>query len=75
MEYREKRDELQGIVEIQKYFRGHQARCYYHDLKTGILALQSCNSFLFHFLFFMIIFPTIPFTVDHVGFQYYISSK
>ncbi|KAA8515341.1 hypothetical protein F0562_018429 [Nyssa sinensis] len=33
--------ELQGILGIQKYFRGHQARCYYRELKRGICTLQS----------------------------------
>ncbi|GFZ03126.1 P-loop containing nucleoside triphosphate hydrolases superfamily protein [Actinidia rufa] len=32
---------LEGILEIQKYFRGHQARCYYIELKRGTVALQS----------------------------------
>ncbi|KAA8519867.1 hypothetical protein F0562_014043 [Nyssa sinensis] len=33
--------ELQGTLEIQKYFRGHQARCYYRKFKRGICTLQS----------------------------------
>ena len=37
---------LKGILEIQKYFRGHQARCYYTELKRGTVALQSCNAYI-----------------------------
>lgn len=29
------------VLEIQKYFRGHQARCYYLKLKEGAIILQS----------------------------------
>ncbi|KAG1347184.1 myosin-1-like [Cocos nucifera] len=32
---------LQGILWIQKNFRGHQARCYYQALKKGVTTLQS----------------------------------
>ncbi|XP_059659667.1 myosin-1-like [Cornus florida] len=32
---------LQGILGIQKCFRGHQARCYYRELRRGIYTLQS----------------------------------
>ncbi|GMP74858.1 hypothetical protein CsSME_00032133 [Camellia sinensis var. sinensis] len=32
---------LERILEIQKYFRGHQARCYYLELKRGTITLQS----------------------------------
>ncbi|XP_055805041.1 myosin-3-like isoform X2 [Solanum dulcamara] len=33
--------ELSGVLQIQKCFRGYQARRYYHELKTGAVALQS----------------------------------
>nr|XP_029116747.1 myosin-1 isoform X3 [Elaeis guineensis] len=32
---------LQGILWVQKNFRGHQARCYYQALKKGVTTLQS----------------------------------
>ncbi|KAK2996969.1 hypothetical protein RJ639_025146 [Escallonia herrerae] len=32
---------IQGAIGIQKCIRGHQARCRYHEIKTGIIALQS----------------------------------
>ncbi|KAK7401855.1 hypothetical protein VNO78_13680 [Psophocarpus tetragonolobus] len=32
---------LQGIVGIQKSFRGYQARCHYHELKIAVTTLQS----------------------------------
>ncbi|XP_027343633.1 myosin-2 isoform X2 [Abrus precatorius] len=32
---------LQGILGVQKSFRGYQARRYYHELKNGVTALQS----------------------------------
>ncbi|XP_015065196.1 myosin-1-like isoform X1 [Solanum pennellii] len=33
--------ELSGVLQIQRCFRGYQARQYYHELKTGAVALQS----------------------------------
>ncbi|KAL6990973.1 hypothetical protein U1Q18_009093 [Sarracenia purpurea var. burkii] len=35
---------LEGKLVIQKYFRGHQARRYYLELKGGAITLQSCNA-------------------------------
>lgn len=35
---------LQGILGIQKSFRGYQARRHYHELKNGVTILQSCNA-------------------------------
>lgn len=32
---------LQGILGVQKCFRGHQARCYFQNLKKGMIILQS----------------------------------
>ncbi|XP_054811203.1 myosin-2-like isoform X2 [Prosopis cineraria] len=32
---------MQGILQIQKWFRGHQARRHVHELKNGVTALQS----------------------------------
>ncbi|XP_058089542.1 myosin-1 isoform X2 [Magnolia sinica] len=32
---------LQGILGVQKFFRGRQARCYFQELKKGITTLQS----------------------------------
>ncbi|CAJ1957021.1 unnamed protein product [Sphenostylis stenocarpa] len=32
---------LQGVIEIQRSFRGYQARCHYHELKKGVTTLQS----------------------------------
>ncbi|KAJ1381655.1 P-loop containing nucleoside triphosphate hydrolase [Sesbania bispinosa] len=32
---------LQGIVGVQKCFRGHRARNYYHELQNGVTTLQS----------------------------------
>ncbi|KAL3503279.1 hypothetical protein ACH5RR_037728 [Cinchona calisaya] len=32
---------LQGTLEVQKCFRGHQARRHFHELKEGVTALQS----------------------------------
>ncbi|KAG8386266.1 hypothetical protein BUALT_Bualt03G0131200 [Buddleja alternifolia] len=32
---------LQGTLEVQKCFRGHRARRYFHELKGGIVTLQS----------------------------------
>lgn len=32
---------LQGTLEVQKCFRGHQARRYFHELKEGVMTLQS----------------------------------
>ncbi|KAE9461803.1 hypothetical protein C3L33_06294, partial [Rhododendron williamsianum] len=34
-------DMRERVLEIQKYFRGHQARCYYLKLKGGAIILQS----------------------------------
>ncbi|KAF8413971.1 hypothetical protein HHK36_001968 [Tetracentron sinense] len=36
---------LEGILGVQKCFRGHQARCYFRELKRGIITLQSCNAY------------------------------
>lgn len=33
---------LHGILRLQSYFRGHQARCRLKELKSGIAVLQSC---------------------------------
>ncbi|KAL2523933.1 Myosin-2 [Abeliophyllum distichum] len=30
-----------GILKIQKWYRGHQIRCYYSKLRRGVIALQS----------------------------------
>lgn len=38
---------LQGIVGVQKYFRGHQARRHFNELKKGVTTLQSCNILIF----------------------------
>ncbi|XP_009603975.1 myosin-2-like isoform X2 [Nicotiana tomentosiformis] len=32
---------LQGTLEVQKCFRGHRARRYFHELKGGVITLQS----------------------------------
>ncbi|XP_073127821.1 myosin-2 [Henckelia pumila] len=32
---------LQGTVEVQKCFRGHRARRYFHELKSAVVSLQS----------------------------------
>ncbi|KAJ0101205.1 hypothetical protein Patl1_04540 [Pistacia atlantica] len=32
---------LQGVVGLQKFFRGRQARHYFHELKKGVITLQS----------------------------------
>ncbi|KAL3508613.1 hypothetical protein ACH5RR_028014 [Cinchona calisaya] len=32
---------LQGTLEVQKCFRGHRARRYFHELKQGVTTLQS----------------------------------
>ncbi|MCD9558363.1 hypothetical protein HAX54_015710 [Datura stramonium] len=32
---------MSGVLQIQRCFRGYQARRYYHELKTGAVALQS----------------------------------
>ncbi|KAL2472850.1 Myosin-2 [Forsythia ovata] len=32
---------LQGTLEVQKCFRGHRARRYFHELKAGVIMLQS----------------------------------
>uniref|UniRef100_A0A5B7A9V3 Putative myosin-2 n=1 Tax=Davidia involucrata TaxID=16924 RepID=A0A5B7A9V3_DAVIN len=32
---------LQGTLEVQKCFRGHRARRYFHELKRGVITLQS----------------------------------
>ncbi|KAK3010950.1 hypothetical protein RJ639_011846 [Escallonia herrerae] len=32
---------LQGTLEVQKCFRGNQARRHFHELKSGVIALQS----------------------------------
>ncbi|KAL0353717.1 UNVERIFIED_CONTAM: Myosin-2 [Sesamum angustifolium] len=32
---------LQGTLEVQKCFRGHRARQYFHELKEGVVTLQS----------------------------------
>ncbi|XP_058197627.1 myosin-2-like [Rhododendron vialii] len=34
-------DTRERVLEIQRYFRGHQARCYYLKLKGGAIILQS----------------------------------
>lgn len=40
---KEKEISIQVIVGIQKCFRAHQARYRYHELKRGIITLQSCT--------------------------------
>jgi len=37
---------LQGLLVIQKSFRGYRARRRYHELKKGVTTLQSCNVLL-----------------------------
>lgn len=37
---------LQGIIVVQKRFRGRQARRYFYELKGGVTTLQSCNSYV-----------------------------
>ncbi|KAK7335378.1 hypothetical protein VNO80_27178 [Phaseolus coccineus] len=32
---------LEGLLVIQKSFRGYQARCHYHEIKKGVTTLQS----------------------------------
>ncbi|XP_028807595.1 myosin-2 isoform X2 [Neltuma alba] len=32
---------MQGILQVQKWFRGHRARQYFHELKNGVTTLQS----------------------------------
>ncbi|GKV42526.1 hypothetical protein SLEP1_g49919 [Rubroshorea leprosula] len=32
---------LQGITGVQKYFRGQQAHCHFHELKEGVIRMQS----------------------------------
>lgn len=34
---------LAGTLEVQKCFRAYQARRYYHELKRGVISLQSCK--------------------------------
>lgn len=38
---------LQGIIRIQKCFRGHQARGCFCELKNGVTTLQSCTASIF----------------------------
>jgi len=38
---------LQGIVGIQKCFRGHQVRGCFCELKNGVTTLQSCTASIF----------------------------
>jgi hypothetical protein len=35
---------LQGILGVQKCFRGLHARHFVHELKEGVMTLQSCNA-------------------------------
>lgn len=35
---------LRGIVGVQRYFRGGQARRNFHELKQGVMILQSCSA-------------------------------
>lgn len=37
---------MQGILQVQKWFRGHLARQYFHELKNGVTTIQSCNAVL-----------------------------
>ncbi|KAG4968142.1 hypothetical protein JHK87_033793 [Glycine soja] len=37
---------LQGILGIQKCFRGHRARVYFCELKNGVTTLQSCTAII-----------------------------
>ncbi|XWS27952.1 hypothetical protein CRYUN_Cryun25bG0024500 [Craigia yunnanensis] len=32
---------LRGVIEVQKYFRGHRARCLFHELNKGAKNIQS----------------------------------
>ncbi|XP_012443648.2 myosin-2 isoform X1 [Gossypium raimondii] len=32
---------LRGVIEVQKYFRGHRARCLFHELNKGAKSIQS----------------------------------
>ncbi|KAG4914615.1 hypothetical protein JHK87_052172 [Glycine soja] len=41
-----KKQVLQGILEIQKCFRGHQARGYFCELKNEMTTLQSCTAII-----------------------------
>lgn len=36
---------LRGVIEVQKYFRGHRARRLFHELNKGAKSIQSCNFF------------------------------
>ncbi|KAF8391408.1 hypothetical protein HHK36_023712 [Tetracentron sinense] len=36
-----RKQRLEGILGVQKCFRGHQARCYFRELKRGTTTLQS----------------------------------
>lgn len=40
---------LQGILGIQKCFRGKKARRIFHEAKRGIAILQSCNAHRYSF--------------------------
>lgn len=33
---------------MQKCYRGHRARRYFHELKEGVISLQSCKKDLFY---------------------------
>jgi len=37
---------LQGVLGVQKWVRGHQARSHYDKLKNGVTTLQSCNAWI-----------------------------
>lgn len=41
----ERRVLQKGVVIIQRCFRGYQSCRYYHELKIGAIALQSCSYF------------------------------
>lgn len=35
---------LRGVIEVQRYFRGHRARRLLHELNKGAKSIQSCIS-------------------------------
>lgn len=43
---------MQGILGIQKCFRGHQARGCFCELKNGVTTLQSCTASIFNIVSF-----------------------
>lgn len=45
-----KEEAEKGVSNIQRWYRGHRVRCYYKDLRRGVIELQSCKPRFIHLI-------------------------